>query len=122
MYKLNLYETDEKRSFHTNIPVNSFTQKSENVSFIFLEPKYRSVNFNLAMLQVYPENNEKTFYDIKPDHSLYLFCKNSSKEFILKSVTSQNDNYLYFKADTTVEFIFIVQAKSKEEAESYLRK
>lgn len=111
MYSLRLYKTDPQGSFHSNVTINEFKPTgNKNVHVCSsLSPDILNLNYNYSMLQVYPGNKEKTFYDIQSGNQLFVYCQNNNV-FILKCATIQNDVYLYFKPDKSTDSIFIVEA------------
>ena len=111
MYSLRLYKTDPQGSFHSNVTINEFkpTQNKNVHVCSTLSSDILDLNYNYSMLQVYPGNKKKTFYDIQPGNQLFVYCQ-KEKVFILKCATSQNDVYLYFKPDKSTDSIFIVEA------------
>ena len=113
MYSLRLYKTNAEGSFHSNVTINEFkSTKSENVHVCStLSPDVLLLDYAYCMLQIYPGNKEKTFYDIQPGNQLFVYCQNEENgPFILKCATFQNDVYLYFKPNKTTKTIYIVEA------------
>jgi hypothetical protein len=115
-YNLHVYQTDGEGSFHKNTFLSEF--KPTNIKCVYsvtLDKTVLKLDYKLCMLQVYPSQEEKSFYSIPKGKQLYVYCMDD-KVYVLKCSTFQNDNYLYFKPTDKTTAIYIVEATTATEA------
>lgn len=115
MYSLRLYKTDPSGSFHSNTHVKDF----ELINNISVCRQIDASKFDpvLSMFQVYPNNKDRTFYELKEGNGLYVYCRSKQNgHYILKCSTHEKDNYLYFKPSSDGGDVFVVEAVSATDA------
>lgn len=108
---------------HSNVQVGMFKALSQHVHVIYYTPLSTTEDI---MYQIYPGNEEKTFYTLPYACSLFVYRavnKPGAKELLQTSLiahTDSFDHYIYFYLPADTIAILVVCAKNAKEAEALL--
>ncbi len=107
---------------HSNVQVGMFKSISAHTHVMYYMPLATTEE---VMYQIYPGNEEKTFYTIPAGCSLFVFRAVGKPgtdllQATLVAHTDSHDQYLYFYLPMDTRAVIVVCAKNTKEAESTL--
>jgi len=72
--------------------------------------------------QVYPGNNECTFYNLERNQLLRVYCVLKDETVVVCATHAAKDHYIYFQAPEHTTHIVVVKAHTTSEADALLQK